>query len=70
MTTALWRIPMKFRCFHIETTGDPAPEFVIVELDDGEIAEDADDLKEAIHEVLFESGIDGHLVEFDYEPVK
>jgi hypothetical protein len=48
-------------------TGEPAPAEVIIELDDDEIE---DDLDEAIHEALFESGeIDGHLESFEFEPM-
>ncbi|KIC59780.1 MULTISPECIES: hypothetical protein [Brevundimonas] len=58
---------MKFRCFDIVNTGEPAPAEVIIELDDDEIE---DDLDEAIHEALFESGeIDGHLESFEFEPM-
>jgi len=60
---------VKFRCFDIVTTGERAPDSVIVELDDDEM-EEADDLDEAVHEALFESGeIDGHLESFDYETI-
>lgn len=59
---------MRFRCFNIDTTGDPAPDEVIVELTAEEI-EEAGDLGGAIHEALFDSLEDGLLEDFDYEPL-